>query len=145
MHEEERTEDLPMTTEEAKERGELAKAWREVGEQFQQLGSKLADALRRSWATSGEQPESEETMRRLRDDLRATADRIDQAIRQAKDETTGERESTMRATREASEKSLEEARSLTASTLRKLNTQLERLAERLEREETEAGEREKHE
>jgi hypothetical protein len=51
----------------------------------------------------------------------------------------------MRATREASEKSLEEARSLTASTLRKLNTQLERLAERLEREKTEAEEREKSE
>jgi hypothetical protein len=48
MSEEERNEDLPVQVDEPKRRSELGEAWRDVGEQFQQLGAKLAEALRRS-------------------------------------------------------------------------------------------------
>jgi hypothetical protein len=84
-------------------------------------------------------------MRRLRDDLRAAADRIDTVARQVSSETAAERASTLKATREASQKSLDEARILTASTLRKLNKQLDHLAQRLEREGSEAEDKDKTE
>jgi uncharacterized coiled-coil protein SlyX len=135
MSDEERR-DLPVTTEQPKTRSELGDAWREVGEQVQQLGAKLAAALRQSWAatTKEEDEEHEETMRRLRDDLRAAADRVENVLGQVKEQTTEERAAAMKATRKASSMSLDEARVLTASTLRKLNEQLDRLAERLEKE-----------
>ena len=134
--------DLPATVDRKRNDNDLGNAWREVGEQFQQLGSKLADALRKSWRSTADAQESEATMRKLRDDLRAAADRVDRVIHQVKEETIDERTATMRATRRASEQSLEETRVLTAATLRKLNKQLDLLAKRLEREDAEdrAGE-----
>lgn len=108
-------------------------AWHEVGVQFQQLGTRLADALRRSWESSGGRSASTETMRHLRDDLRTAAERVDSVIQEISRETELERKATMRATRQASEQSLEEARMLTAATLRKLNRQLDHLVQQLER------------
>jgi hypothetical protein len=116
---------------------ELNEAWREVGSQFQLLGLRLAAALQRSWAASGSQEASEVAMRNLRDDLRIAADRVDHAIRDASEATVEDRTATLRATRRASEQSLEEARILTAATLRKLNRQLDHLVARLEEEEHE--------
>jgi hypothetical protein len=134
---------LPVPTGETVEgERDLGDAWREVGEQFQQLGSKLADAIRRGWQSSAANEESEETMRRLRDDLRAAADRVDSAIKQAREDTTEERQATYRATRKAGEQSLDEARVLTASTLRKLNEQLDKLVQRLEKQDDEEQPRE---
>jgi hypothetical protein len=114
---------------------ELREAWREVGSQFQQLGTRLAAALRRSWEASGNQEASMETMRSLRDDLREAADRVDFVLQDVSEGTIREREATLRATRRASEQSLEEARILTAATLRKLNRQLDHLVRRLEEDE----------
>lgn len=128
----EQSDNLPVATGEHGDKRELGDAWREVGEQFQQLGGKLADALRRSWSATEDDPESREKMRRLSDDLRAAADRVDRVIDQVGEETRDERASTLRATRRASEQSLEEARVLTAATLRKLNKQLDHLVKRLE-------------
>ena len=127
--------DLPVPTGESTDDRELGNAWRDVGEQFQQLGTKLADAIREGWRSRSSDEESEAAMRRLRDDLRAAADRVDSVIRQAKDETAEERRATFEATRKAGSQSLDEARVLTASTLRKLNQQLDRLVQRLETQE----------
>lgn len=132
MHDNEENANLPVATGERGGRSELGDAWREVGEQIQQLGGKLADTIRRSWSTTEGDDESREKMSRLRDDLRAAADRVDQVIHQISEETREERQSTLRATRRASEQSLEEARVLTAATLRKLNKQLDQLVQRLE-------------
>lgn len=132
MPENDEQSNLPATTEEPNRKEDLGDAWREVGEQFQQLGGKLADALKRSWYASRGDQESREKMHRLRDDLRAAADRVDQVIHQVGAETRDERQSTLHATRRASEQSLEEARVLTAATLRKLNKQLDHLVNRLE-------------
>jgi uncharacterized coiled-coil protein SlyX len=133
---EEQNRDLPATTEQPASGSEFGDAWREVGEQVQQLGSKLAAALRESWAatTKADDAEHEETMRRLRDDLRAAADRVEHVLGEVKTETAAERARAYEATRKASAISLDEARALTASTLRKLNEQLDKLAERLEKE-----------
>jgi hypothetical protein len=111
---------------------QLSEAWRDVGTQFQLLGSRLAAALRRSWNESDGGVVSTETMRNLRDDLREAANRVDYVIQDIASETQDERDATMRATRRASEQSLEEARILTAATLRKLNRQLDHLVQRLE-------------
>ncbi len=111
----------------------IADAWREVGVELENLGSRLAQAIQRSWAATGSKQESRETMRRLGDDLRAAADRVDQVIEEAGTDTREQRETAMRATRIASEQSLEEARMLTAATLRKLNKQLDYLVIKLER------------
>lgn len=113
----------------------LSEAWRDVGAQFQQLGSRLAAALRRSWAESDGDVVSTQTMQNLRDDLREAANRVDYVIQDISRETQAERNATIRATRRASEQSLEEARILTAATLRKLNRQLDQLVQRLEDEE----------
>lgn len=110
----------------------LNESWREVGNQFQQLGSRLASELKRSWASSGNRDASAETMRNLRDDLREAANRVDHVIQDVSQETRDERNETLRATRRASEQSLEEARMLTAATLRTLNRQLDHLVQRLE-------------
>jgi hypothetical protein len=115
---------------------ELRDAWREVGAQFQQLGTRLASALRRSSQSSGDQKTaSVEMMRNLRDDLKEAANRVDRVIQDISEETIADREATLRATRRASAQSLEEARILTAATLRKLNRQLDHLVRRLEEDE----------
>jgi hypothetical protein len=112
----------------------MNEAWHEVGLQFQQLGIRLAAALQRSWESTGGRSASPDTMRHLRDDLRAAADRVDTVIQEVSREVRPDSEMVLRSTRRASEQSLEEARILTAATLRKLNRQLDHLVEQLERE-----------
>jgi chromosome segregation ATPase len=135
MHEQQTNGNVPMVPEPEPSKNELAEAWREVGAQFQQLGTRLASALRRSWEASGSESASTETMRNLRDDLREAANRVDHVIQDVSAETADERSATLRATRRASEQSLEEARMLTAATLKKLNKQLDHLVRRLEEDE----------
>jgi hypothetical protein len=118
---------------------ELTEAWREVGRQFQQLGNRLAITVRRSLVSRGSRERSTETLSNLRDDFRATADRIDHVIHEVSEATEEDRTETLRATRRASEQSLEEARILTAATLRKLNRQLDHLVKRLDEEERRGG------
>jgi hypothetical protein len=113
--------------------GDLNDAWREVGAQFQLLGSRLAAAIRESWDASGGRSGSDKTLRHLSDDLREAANRVERVIDDVSEETREERRNTLRVTRRASEQSLEEARVLTAATLRKLNRQLDLLADRMEK------------
>ena len=131
MHEHQLNEHVPALSEQHSEK-EPSAAWREVGTQFEILGNKLAGVIKRSWQASGRTESSTETMRNLRDDLREAANRVDGVMNEAAEETRDERQATLRATRRASEQSLEEARVLTAATLRRLNRQLDLLASRLE-------------
>ncbi|TVR76369.1 MAG: hypothetical protein EA415_01325 [Sphaerobacteraceae bacterium] len=135
MQEHPSTCNQPAVQEHATEHAELNAAWHEVGVQFQQLGTRLASALRRSWESSSEKSASTETMRHLRDDLREAAERVDHVIREVSGEIEPDTTETLRATRRASEQSLEEARMLTAATLRKLNRQLDHLVQKIERDE----------
>lgn len=117
----------------APKRGALAESWREVGEQLQELGTRLAAAFRAAWSAE-RSAEQEETVRDLRDDLRAAADRLDRIMKRMAAETEPQRSAALRATRDASERSLGEARSAAVTALRSLNRQLDALAARLERE-----------
>lgn len=125
------TSELQVTTTEP-EANDLNEAWNEVGAQFQQLGSRLAAAFQRSWSATGNAGTANHTMQNLRDNLRLAADRVDQAIRDSSEATREDRINTIRVTRRASEQSLEEARLLTAATLRKLNRQLDHLVEHMD-------------
>jgi len=123
----------PALTPEEPRRGNLAESWREVGEQVRELGNRLALAFRASWSAE-RSADQEETVRNLRDDLRAAADRLDRVMRRVAEETEGPRTSAFKATREVSERSVAEARVTAISALRSLNRQLEVLVDRLEQE-----------
>jgi hypothetical protein len=110
----------------------LSESWRSVGVQLQQLGSRLAMALRRGWMDSHGTVASTAMMQDLRDDLHNAASQVDNVIQDISRDALSERDISTRATRFASEQSLEEVRILTVATLRKLNRQLDELAERLE-------------
>ncbi len=118
------------------ENDELNAAWHEVGIQLQGLCTRLAVSLQQSWTATGNEANATHTLQGLRDDLRVAADRVDQAIRDVSDATHDDRTETLRATRRASEQSLEQARILTAATLRKLNRQLDHLVERMDSNDT---------
>jgi hypothetical protein len=113
-------------------RDHLSEAWHGVGAQFQQLGSRLAAALRRSWMDSHGTVASAAMMQDLRDDLYKAANQVDDVIQEISRESLLDRDMSTRATRFASEQSLEEVRILTVATLRKLNRQLDELTKRLE-------------
>lgn len=115
----------------AGERGALAETWREVGEQLRELGTRLANAFRAAWGEERD-PAEDEAVRKLRDDLREAADRLDRALRRVATETEPHRARAVRVTREASERTLAEARVAAVQALRTLNRQLEELVTRLE-------------
>jgi hypothetical protein len=110
----------------------ISEAWHGVGLQIQQLGSRLADALHRTWVDSHGNVASPEMMRDLRDDLHEAANQVDVVIQGISNEALLSRDISIRSTRLASEQSLEEVRILTVATLRKLNRQLDELVHRME-------------
>lgn len=113
-------------------------SWREVGTQLQELVSRISASFRTAWSeersATPDQPENEETARRLEDDLRDSADRLERVFRRVASETEQERSATLKTTRAASSRSLGDARDIAARGLRTLNEQLDQLAKNLERE-----------
>ena len=99
--------------------------WQEVVEQFRELGMRLGSAFRAGWTTG--QPDE---MAGLRDELRATADRLDAAIRSAREEAT--RDETREQLRQVTENTLGEVRHATAQGLRVINERLAAVVDRLE-------------
>lgn len=108
-------------------------AWREVGEQFEELGRTLARAVKASWG-------SEEAQRRLRGmqtGLQAMVEDIGEAIREAvprpqADELKQQAERAMEATRAASHQAVEDVRPHLLAALRAVNGEVQTLIERLE-------------
>ncbi|HVX30406.1 MAG TPA: hypothetical protein VHA53_08010, partial [Nitrolancea sp.] len=113
-------------------------SWRDVGTQLQELVSRIAESFRTAWSeersTATEQGESEETARRLEDELRDASDRLERVFKRVAAETEQERSATLKTTRAASSRALGEAREIAARGLRTLNEQLDQLAKNLERE-----------
>lgn len=107
-------------------------AWREVGQQFRTLGDSLATAVRNSL-------DNEETRRHLhemRDGLQAMADEIDRVIREAGESPQGQQvrqevERAAESLRTAGEQAWDEARPHLLSGLQQLNTELDRLVQRM--------------
>lgn len=118
----------------------LGASWREVSEQLQELGAKLATAFRTAW-TEERSAEQEEAARTLQDNLREAADKLERVVKRVATETEPERQAAVEATRGASEQVWAEARSVIVSGLRTLNRQIDALVERMEREQRDAQER----
>lgn len=108
-------------------------AWREVGQQIEQLGRSLARAIEASW-------QSEETQRHLRAaeaGLRAMADELGEAIRDAvpkaeAEELKQQAERAARATRAAGRQAMEDMRPQLLTALRTVSIEIQRLIDRLE-------------
>jgi hypothetical protein len=113
-------------------------SWREVGTQLQELVSRISASFRTAWSeersATPDQPENEATARRLEDDLRESADRLERDYWRVASEPERERSATLKTTRAASSRSMGDARDIAARGLRSLNEQLDQLAKNLERE-----------
>ncbi len=109
-------------------------AWGEVGTQFEALGESLSQALRAGW-------ESEETQRHVRsmqEGLERMVKRIDRAVKEAGESERAQRvrqeaERAADSLRDAGEKTWEDMRPQVISGLRRVNAELRRLIDSLER------------
>lgn len=111
----------------------LTESWREVGGQIQELVSRIADVFREAWSEE-RQTEQVEESKKLEDELRSSADRMERVFKRVATETEQERAAALKSTRKASDHTLSEIRIAAAKGLRALNEQLDDLAKTLERE-----------
>ena len=112
--------------------GEVSQDWREVGEEFVKLGSRLSSAIRSGWKT-----EEVQQLHGLSSQLRAMADQVEAAVRAARQEATNpetkaQTQRVVAAAKEAQTTLFEEVRVTVAAGLRALNAQLRELADRIE-------------
>ena len=112
--------------------GEVSQDWREVGEEFMKLGSRLSTAIRSGWKT-----EEVQQLHGLSGQLRAMADQVEAAVRAARQEATApetkaQTQRVVAAAKEAQASLVDEVRDAVAAGLRTLNAQLRDLAERIE-------------
>lgn len=108
-------------------------AWREVGRQFETLGESLSRAFRVAW----EREETQQHVQSMQDGLEKMVERIDQAVREARESQQGkklraEAEKTAESLRKAGEQTWQEARPQLLTALKKANTELQRFIEDLE-------------
>jgi uncharacterized membrane protein YccC len=102
------------------------------------LGNSLATALRNSL----DNEETQHHLHEMRDGLRAMADDLDRAIQQAGDSPQGQKvrqemERAAESLRAAGEQAWDDARPHLLSGLQQLNTELDRLVQRMERSKSE--------
>jgi len=114
-------------------RSELTEDWREVGDEFKKLGTRLASAIRTGWKSE----QAQQQLSNLGDQLRAMADQVENAVRSARQEvqapeTKAQVARAVEAAKGAQATLVEEVRDTVAKGLRALNTQLQELADRLE-------------
>jgi hypothetical protein len=108
-------------------------SWQEVGRQFQALGESLAQAMRSAW-------ENEETQRRvaeMRTGLEAMARDVTKAVEDTANSPKGQKirqeaEHTAASLRTATEQTVQEVRPQLITALQQLNTELQKLIDRME-------------
>jgi len=110
--------------------------WQAVGEQFDALGTSLAEALKAAW----ESEEARANIQSLKDGLDAAVKKVDEAAKKASASVTGERvkaEATQAAESlsSASKQAWEQARPHVVSALNSVGTELQKLIDRLTQEE----------
>lgn len=107
-------------------------SWQDVGKQFQELGGSLAEAFRIAW-------ENEENQRRLQE-LRTGLESMIRDVGQAIDDTASspqgqkirtEAGRTVETLRSAGEQTVQEVRPQLINALQQLNTELQKLIERM--------------
>jgi uncharacterized membrane protein YccC len=109
-------------------------AWREVGREFEALGESLSRAVRAAWRNE----ETQRHVRSMQDGLEKMADEVDRAVKDASESERAKRlreeaEKAADSLRRAGEETWREARPQLLTALRRLNDQLQRLIEDLER------------
>jgi hypothetical protein len=126
----------PETPDTEKATGESASAaWEEVGRQFKNLGESLASAFRAAW-------ENEDTRRQvqlLESSLKSAAQEIEKGVQNAADSPEGQKvraEAQRAATsaQTAGKKAAEDLRPQLMMALRQVNSELQKLLERMESE-----------
>jgi len=125
-------EDQTVEGESTQERHEHD-AWRDVGAQFEALGERLSNALRSTW-------ESEETQQRVRsmqEGLESAVTELDRAVKQTYESEQAKKARTevqkaVVSLREAGEKTWQEARPQVLSALTMINSEIQKLIDRLE-------------
>lgn len=110
-------------------------AWRELGDQFQELGKSLASAIRNTLETE----ENRRRLEELQKGVEKMAGEVSRAIDEAAESPEGkkafeEMEKTAESVRVAGQQALEEARPHILSALKQANEELQKLIERLNRE-----------
>ena len=108
-------------------------AWRELGEQFQELGKSLATAIRNTMETE----DNRKRLQSLEAGLKSMANDVAKAIEQAAESPEGQKvrqeiEKTAKTARVTSQQALEEARPQIAAALRQVNEELQKLTRRME-------------
>jgi hypothetical protein len=107
-------------------------SWQEVGQQFQALGESLAQAMRAAW-------ENEETQRRvaeMRTGVESMARDVSKAVEDTASTPQGQRirqeaEHTAASLRTATEQTVQEVRPQLINALQQLNTELQKLIDRM--------------
>lgn len=124
-----------MADEQTTQKGEQSSrdVWRELGEQFQELGKSLATAIRNAMETE----ENRKRLQSLEAGLKSMASEVAKAIEQAAESPEGQKvrqeiEKTAESARIASQQAMEEARPQLAAALRQINEELRKLTQRLE-------------
>ncbi len=115
-------------------------SWQEVGRQFQALGESLAQAMRTAW-------ENEETQRRvaeMRTGLESMARDVGKAVEDTANSPQGQRirqeaEHTAASLRTATEQTVQEVRPQLINALQQLNTELQKLIDRMQPKDTPPG------
>jgi hypothetical protein len=126
-----------MAEEQMSEERTTEDAWSEVGKQFEALGESLATTFRAAW-------QSEETRRHVesvQDGLEKMVNRVEQAIQDASQSPQAERlrteaVKTADSLRTAGEEAWDEAQPHLLSALTTINTELKKVIQRMERQET---------
>jgi translation initiation factor 2 alpha subunit (eIF-2alpha) len=115
---------------------EARQAWEEVGQQFEQLGKSLAAAFSALWQNQ----ETQEHVESVKSGLQSLADEISAAVNKTTvtpeaEKVKADAQKAAESARKAVEKAAEEARPQIASALKQVNTELQKLIDRMEAEE----------
>lgn len=109
-------------------------SWREVGRQFEALGNALARAFRSAWAHVESKPEAQQVKEGLESMVREVGQAIEEAA--STEEAQKVKEEAKRAVeslRVAGEQTVEEVRPQLLTALKKVNEELQKLIEQMDR------------
>lgn len=110
-------------------------SWREVSESFKSLGGSLAAAFKETW-------ENEEIRQKLRQSMDSLADGINQAVGEAKEseeaqQIRGEMGKAAKSAQDVGAQAFRDVKPHVVASLRQLSAELQKMTDRLEREESE--------
>lgn len=108
--------------------------WEEVGRQFQELGQSLAQAFRTAWENEDNQRRVQEMRTGVESMLREVGKAIDDSAKSPEGQKIRqEAERTVESLRVAGEQTVQEVRPQLIDALQKLNTELQKLVDKMEK------------